>query len=172
MTDSEFPTHRNPPAAYVNVPPTPIRFMVCVNDQEEAEVALRLASIKARKRNGTVDILHVIPVDDTHGLFGVGERIREERYDRARMMLADLSTLSEEITGMPPNVMLQEGAIGETIVAVAQDSDVNMVVLGVVPGSSKGKLVAWLSTQLGEKLLMPIMLVPGNLTDQQIIEIS
>ncbi len=149
-----------------------IKFIVCVDGREESHVALRLACIKARKRNGEVDILHVVEPAETQPLFGVSDKMRDERIEEAQAMLADLSTMAESITGKAPRLLLKEGPIGDTIVQTAAETDVNMLVIGVTPGSTRGKLVSWLSTQLGEKLLMPMMLVPGNLTDQQIIEIS
>ncbi|NET71450.1 MAG: universal stress protein [Sphaerospermopsis sp. SIO1G2] len=149
-----------------------LKFIVCVDHRTESSVALRLACLKARKRDGEVAILHVIEPAEAQSLFGVSEKMRDEKMQDARTMLDSLSQLAESITGKTPDVILEEGSIGDTIVRVAQeDSDVNMLVLGVSPGTTRGKLVAWLSTQLGEKLLMPMMLIPGNLTDQQLIEI-
>ncbi len=159
--------------ASIGVNESPLKFLVCVDKQEESKVALRLASIKAAKRSGLVDILHVIEPAEAQSLFGVSDKMREEKVEEAQTLLNELSAISEEITGKAPTLLLREGPIGETIVQVAEeDIGVNMLVLGVATGSSRGKLVAWLSTQLGEKLLMPMMLVPGNLTDQQIVEIS
>lgn len=152
----------------------PLKFLVCVDHRPESEVALRLACIKAAKRNGLVDILHVMEPPEAQTLLHVSEKIREEQIEEAQILLNKLSQAAEEITHKKPNLMLREGPIGETIAHMAQeDKSINMLVLGVATsGTSRGQLVAWLSTQLGEKLMMPIMLVPGNLTDQQIIEVS
>jgi nucleotide-binding universal stress UspA family protein len=152
----------------------PLKFLVCVDSRPESEVALRLACIKAAKRNGFVDILHVMEPPEAQTLLHVSEKIREEQIENAQILLNKLAQKAEEITSKQPNLLLREGPIGETIVKVAQENNgVNMLVLGVAKsGSSRGKLVAWLSTQLGEKLMMPIMLIPGNLTEQQIIDIS
>lgn len=160
--------------ATIGATESPLKFLVCVDGRAESKVALRLACIKAAKRQGLVDILHVIEPAEAQSLFGVTEKMREERVEEAQLLLNELSHMAEEITLEPPTLLLREGPIGETIVQVAEeDEGVNMLVLGVATSSSsRGKLVAWLSTQLGDKLLMPIMLVPGNLTDQQIVEIS
>jgi hypothetical protein len=70
-------------------------------------------------------------------------------------------------------LLLKEGPVGETILKVAQeDTRINLLVLGVAPGTARGRLVAWLATQLGDRLWMPMMLIPGNLTDQQITDVS
>ena len=150
----------------------PIKFMVCVDLREDSQVALRLACIKAQKRGGLVDILHVLEPFEADSLFGVSDKMRLEREENAKQALLELSDIAEKITGQKPRLLLKEGAIGDTIMRTAQEAWVNMLVLGVVPGASHGKLVAWLATQLGEKLWMPMLLVPANLTDEQIIEIS
>ncbi len=184
MTDDRQDNRRAPrPAArietgdvsrYRSAIENPLKFLVCVDQRPESEVALRLACIKAAKRNGLVDILHVMEPPEAQTLLHVSEKIREEQIEEAQILLNKLAQVAEEITHKKPNLMLREGPIGETIVQVAQeDNGVNMLVLGVATsGSSRGQLVAWLSTQLGEKLMMPMMLIPGNLTEQQIIEIS
>jgi nucleotide-binding universal stress UspA family protein len=159
---------------YRSVTERPLKFLVCVDARPESEVALRLACIKAAKRNGYVDILHVMEPPEAQTLLHVSEKIREEQIENAQILLNRLAQKAEEITSKTPNLLLREGPIGETIVKVAQENNgVNMLVLGVAKsGTSRGQLVAWLSTQLGEKLMMPMMLIPGNLNDEQMIEIS
>jgi hypothetical protein len=151
----------------------PTKFLVCVDERKESQVALRFACLKARNRNGVVDILHVVEKAEMQSLFRASAKMRNERIEEARLMMDDLSQMAKNITGVEPGIILKEGGIGDTIVKTAEeDDDVNMLVLGVSPGSTRGALVSWLSVQLGEKLLMPIMLVPGNMTDQQMMEIA
>ena len=134
-----------------------LHFLVCVDKNSESHVALRLACVKAKKRNGFVDILHVIEPTEGETLFGVSDKMRSEQEEEAKLLLHELSAIAESITGQKPKLLLKEGAVGETIVKTAQEVQVNMLVLGVAAGSSRGKLVAWLSSQLGDKLWMPIM---------------
>lgn len=151
----------------------PSKFLVCVDERKESQMALRFACLKARKRNGVVEILHVVEKAEMQSLFRASAKMRHEKIEEARLMMERLSQMAKNITGKEPEILLKEGAIGDTIVKTAEDdNDVNMLVIGVSPGSSRGSLVAWLSTQLGEKLLMPMMLVPGNMTDQQMMEIA
>lgn len=119
-------------------------------------------------------MLHVLePPADFQGLAAVAEKMREERREEAEELM---QALAEEAgkAGITPSILLREGSIGEVIVEAAQeDFDVNMLVVGAAQsGSGHGKLIAWLAGQLGDKLLVPLMLVPGNLTEQQIEELS
>jgi nucleotide-binding universal stress UspA family protein len=151
---------------------TPIRFLVCVDMRMDSHVALRMACIKAHKRGGVVDILHVIEPTESESLFGASDKIRLERESEAKAALLTMSHLAEGIMQVKPTLLLKEGAVGDTIVKVANEREVNMLVLSVVQGASRGKLVAWLATQLGVKLWSPMMLIPANLTDEQMLEIS
>lgn len=160
-----------------NPPLTSVRsgtYLVCVDKRPESRVALRLACIKAQKRGGAVNILHVVPPSDFQTLSSISEKIREEQRAEASVLLDQLAGEAYDSSGVNVRKLLREGPIGEEILAAAQeDFNVNMLVLGVAPGSGNhGKLLAWLTAQLGGKLLVPLMLVPGNLTDQQLDELS
>lgn len=152
---------------------TPTKFLVCADGSDASHVALRFACIKAKKRGGLVDILHVVQPADFQSLMGIADRMREEAIQKAEVLLAELSAEAKRLTEIQPNILLREGSIGEEILKAAiDDHGVNMIVLGVTPGATRGKLIAWIASQMGEQLLIPIMLVPGNLTDQQIEELS
>ncbi len=154
------------------VPPT--KFLVCVDKSDVSRVALRFACIKAKKCDGLVDILHITEPPQESALLGVGETIRAEARAAAEALAADLCREANEIAGIMPSILLREGKVGEEILkAAVEDYDAKMLVLGVTPGGSKrGRLISFLATQMGESLLIPILLVPGNLTDQQIEELS
>jgi nucleotide-binding universal stress UspA family protein len=157
----------------IDLPNKPLHFLVCVDAKKESETALRMACIKAVKRCGQIDILHVVEPSANETLFGVSDKIRIEKMNEAQNLLSKLTIIAEQITGIKPNVILQEGEIGETILKIcANQPDINLIVLGVANGGTRGKLIAWLAAQLGEKLIMPMLLVPGNLTNQQLLEIS
>lgn len=169
MTDNDSTAGEEPAEA----PPSPGKFLVCVDRSGASRVALHFACVKARKRGGFVDMLHVMePPADFQGLAAVAEKMREERRAEAEELM---QALAEEAgkAGITPSILLREGNIGEEVVKAAQeDFDVNMLVLGAAPSGSGGKLIAWLAGQLGERLLVPLMLVPGNLTERQIEELS
>lgn len=152
----------------------PTKFLVCVDKSEAARVALRFACIKAGKCGGVVDVLHVLEPPDADALMGVMETLRAEVRTEAERLMQDMCREANGIAGITPSILLREGKAGEEILkAAVEDCDAKLLVLGVNPGGSKhGRLTAWLSNQMGESLLIPVLLVPGNLTDQQIEELS
>ncbi len=152
---------------------SPTKFIVCVDKSNASRVALRFACIKARKCQGLVDMLHIMEPPQSDALLGVAKTMREEAREEAESIVQDLCQEANETAGIMPSILLREGKVGEEILkAATEDPDVKMLVLGVNTNSKRGKLVAWLSTQMGESLLIPVLLVPGNLTDQQIEELS
>ncbi len=146
-----------------------VKYLVCVDAREESRVALRLACMKARTRNGAVDMMHVIPPADFQTLGAIADRMREERQAEGQALLNTLAREAFEAYGVMPNVILREGPTGDEIIAVAMsDPDLITVVVGIAQSSSRGTLASWLAGQLGHKLLIPLLMVPGNLTDQQL----
>lgn len=147
-----------------------IKFLVCVDHREECKVALRLACMKARSRSGAVDIVHVITPGDFQTLGAVANRMREERKSEGEQLLAKLANEAATIYGIAPRTLLREGEIGEEIIAATvADPDIIVLVIGIAYQSkNRGGLAAWLAGQLGGKLLTPLLMVPGNLTDEQL----
>ncbi len=146
------------------------KYLVCVDARAESRVALKLACMKARERKGMVDILHVVSPADFQTLGSVAERMREERRQEGEALLKQLADEASAEHGVTPGMILREGITGDEILAAAMDDhDVIMLVVGIsLQSNSRGKLMAWLVGQLGHKLLTPILMVPGNLTDQQL----
>lgn len=153
----------------------PVKFLVCMDDTEHARIALRFACSRAHKRGGSVDIVHVIDTEEVQSYPLMAAKMMEEKRQAARQLL---KAVHEEIARwetVPVGEVIREGQIGEEILKVVEDDfDANMLVLGMAPESSpKGRhLVSWLTSQLGKRLLIPLMVVPGNLTDLQIEELS
>lgn len=160
------PTHDAPPPAS-----SAGTFLVCVDAREESLVALRFACLKASKSGATIKMLHVIPPSDMQGLLGVTERMRQERQQEAQATLARWREAVQEYGPASLLSEVREGPVGDEVLhSVQQDVEVNIVILGVAPASqgNRGKLSGWLAGQLGNRLLVPLVLVPGNLTDQQL----
>ncbi len=146
------------------------KYLVCVDQHEESRVALRLACMKANARGLQVVMVHVIPPADFQTLGAIADRMREERKREGQTLLSTLAEEAFATYGIRPFTVLREGSTGDEILeTILSDVDINIVVIGTTPpGVGRGKLTSWLSTQLGNKLLIPLLMVPGNLTDQQL----
>lgn len=144
--------------------------LVCVSDQQESEIALRYACRRAKGRNAQVAILHVVEPADFEGLIPVGDVIRQEKEEEAQSLLNRMADIAGQEMERKPMLILKDGQIGSAILqSVQENSDITMVVLGLRHDSQRGpKLASWLTSKMGDEMLVPLMLVPGNLTDAQI----
>lgn len=153
-----------------------VKILVCVDRFDPAKVAVQFATKLAKKRGFQLLLMHVIqPPAELGGLFGIGDIQAKEAEAEAQAMMAKLaSEVSDELPSTP-EILLRQGQIGDEIITAAvADPDIHLLVLGAAPvaSASKGKLIGWLSSQLGSRLLIPLLVVPGNLTEQQIEELS
>jgi nucleotide-binding universal stress UspA family protein len=151
----------------------PPKYLVCVDNREECRAALALCCMKALARSGSVEMLHVTPPADFQTLGGIADRIRNERRREGEDLLNTLMAECEKQFGIRPGAQLREGAVGEEIIhATTRDPDAIMLVIGIAhaPGA-RGSLASWLAGQLGSKLPIPLLLVPGNLTQQQLVQL-
>lgn len=151
----------------------PVKYLVCVDGRPESQPALKLACMKACARNAIVDMLHVISPADFQALGSVADRMREERHGEGQQLLNRLANDAATAYGLAPNTLLREGPIGEEIVAAAAaDPEIIIIFVGIAQQmSGRGTLASWLAAQLGNKLLTPILMVPGNLTDEQLLNL-
>ncbi|MDE3060832.1 MAG: universal stress protein [Pseudomonadota bacterium] len=145
------------------------RFLVCVDNQPESRTALRLACLKAAARGIAIDLLHVLAPADFQTLGIIAERMQGERRGEGELLLKGLAE-EARAHGVEPGLLLREGAVGEEIIAAVQaDPRINLAIIGTAHQTAgRGTLAAWLAGQLGSKLFVPLLMIPGNLTDQQL----
>jgi len=145
-------------------------FLVVVDESEEMRGALRYACRRAQRTQGRVALLYVIePVEFQHWL-GVGRVMEAEARAAAEQRLQTLAADVFEQTGAMPVVHIRAGKRDEELTAlVNEDPTVSTVVLGTAPGSSDpGPLVKYLLSNLGRKLRVPLTLIPGELSVEDI----
>jgi nucleotide-binding universal stress UspA family protein len=149
---------------------TPQRvFLVLVDDSQEMANALRFACRRAQHTQGRVALLYVIePVEFQHWL-GVGRILEQDARAAAEQQLQTLAARVFEQTGTMPAVHIREGSRAEELVRlVDEDPSISLVVLATASGSSNpGPVVSYLLANL-RKLRVPVTLVPGELTPEQI----
>lgn len=148
-------------------------FLVLVDESEEMANALRFACRRAQHTQGRVALLYVIePVEFQHWL-GVGRIMEEDARAAAEQRLQTLAARVFEQTGTMPAVHIREGSRAEELVKlVNEDPSISLVVLGTASGSSNpGPVVSYLLANL-RRMPIPITLVPGELTPEQIDRVS
>lgn len=145
-------------------------FLVVVDDTVEMRVALRYASARAKKTNGRVALLYVIEPNDFQHWMAVGDLIREEARAEAEKLLQKYAAQAHDWSGAMPILFLREGSRRDSLLElIEEEPKISILVLGANPGpGGPGPLVSSLTSKLVGKLRIPITVVPGNLTDDDI----
>ena len=151
-----------------------ITFLVCVAHDDPSAVAARFAAMRAQNSGGAVALLHITQPPEFQHWAAVGERMREETREAAEVMLERLAGEVESMLGAKPSLHLREGRIGEEILGYIDESEsINLLVVGAAPpDDGHGSLISWLAGQLAGRLNIPLVVVPGNLSDQQLRDLT
>ena len=145
-------------------------FLVIVDRTEELKVALRFACRRARHTGGRVALLCVVePVEGMH-LMAVEKLMESESREEAEQKLQELSAKVVEWTGQMPAVHIREGRpLDELLTLIDEDPSISILVLAADPGpKGPGPLISALTGKHVAKLRVPLTIVPGNLTDEQL----
>ena len=153
------------------------KFLVVADDSPEFDSALRFACRRARSTGGHVAILRVIEPAVFEHWSGVREEMERQAREEAE---AVLQTSAERVlaeTGLPPEFLIKNAdnlrsALRE---AIAEDPDIKILVLAAaVGGRGPGPLIASLAKEgvrWGDRKV-PVTLVPGDLTDDEIADLA
>ncbi len=149
------------------------KFLVVLDDSRECLNAMRFAAMRARKSNGGVEILSIIPPEEFQHWIGVGDIMRQETRERIEAHFEVFAKWMRDRQGIDPELVIREGElVTEILSQVAADPDVGVLVLGA--GTDKGgpgPLVTQLSRASGT-LPIPITIVPGDLSKDRLEAIT
>jgi len=150
------------------------KFMVVVDDTPECRKALRFAIRRAERTEGLVKLLSVLDEPSFEHWLGVKQMMRDEARAAAEDLLTNLADEIHEISDIPVEYVIREGRLHDEVLGeMDDDRAVRILVLGAsIEGEGPGPLVKSLAGELSGGLRVPISIVPGHLTDQQIDELT
>ena len=150
--------------------PGKAKFLVCVDSRPQSRVAARYAAMRARNTGGRVALLHVVEPAEFQHWVAVGDVMAEEQRVEAEMLVQSSAAEIGELVGSIPEIILRDGDIGEEILAqVEDDPTIDFLVVGAAgPDDKRFSLITFLAGKLVGRLSIPLVVVPGNLTDAQI----
>lgn len=140
--------------------------LVCVDITSASSIALRYACCKARKTGFAVHILAVIESSYKSLLF-VSKAVGKDKRMQVETHLNKLIKEVNEETGIIPTVSIREGDISaEIIKEVKEDEDCAMVILGKSSTSlSDNTVLPIISRKIGDKIKVPVVIVPENMDE-------
>lgn len=149
-------------------------FLVVVDDTPELLIALRYACRRAKRTGGRVALLYVIDPIEPQQWAAVGDLMRQEAREQAEEVLHRFSELVVAMTGnLPHNITREGNRRDELLKVIAEDPRISILILGASTGpDGPGPLVTALAGKHAGNLRVPLTIVPGGLTEEQIDAVS
>jgi nucleotide-binding universal stress UspA family protein len=148
--------------------------LVIVDDPAEWDRAVYYASRWAIRVGGSVVMLRVIETEDQNQQWlGVADIMRAEAEEAANEALDRAAGRANGIAAITPERVVREGGALEQILGVIdEDADIAMLVLAASPGAEgPGPLVTTMANSMGS-FPIPVMIVPGELSDAEVDALS
>jgi nucleotide-binding universal stress UspA family protein len=149
-------------------------FLVVVDETPELKVALLYACRRARATGGHVALLHVIEPAEFQHWMTVGELMQEESRQAAEQLLQNVAAEVNRLSGTLPVLYLREGDRRDQLLKlIDEEPDISILVLGAATSQKgPGPLISALTGKFIGRLRVPITIVPGGLSEEDIESIS
>ena len=148
--------------------------LVIVDDTAEWDRAVYYASRWAMRAGGGVVMLRLIELEEQNQQWlGVVDIMRAEALEDAEAALDRASGRANGIAAITPERVIREGDPAEQILDVIdKDVDIAMLVLAANPGAEgPGPIITMMAKTVGT-FPIPVIIVPGNLSDEEIDALS
>jgi nucleotide-binding universal stress UspA family protein len=149
-------------------------FLVVVDESKELQTALHYAARRAAHTGGRLALLYVIEPSELQHWISIEDLAREERREEAEQLMQRLCEQIAPITGTIPIVYIREGHRRDQLLAlIAEEPSISILVLAAGTGpEGPGPLVTYLTGKPVARLRIPITIVPGGLTLEQLDAVS
>lgn len=150
-------------------------FLVVVDETPEHRIAVRYAARRAAHTGGRVAMLYVIEPIELQHFQAIEELARTERREAAEELLRALCEEITPLAGSMPIVYIREGPPhDELLQLINEEPAISILVLAAGTGpEGPGPLISYLTTgRLAARLRIPITIVPGGLTFEQVDQLS
>jgi nucleotide-binding universal stress UspA family protein len=149
-------------------------FLVVVDETEELQIAVHYAARRASHTGGRVALLHVIEPSELQHWIAIENLAREERREEAEQLMQRLCEEILPIAGSMPIVYIREGSRRDELLAlINEDPSISILVLAASTGpDGPGPLISYLTGKPAARLRIPITIVPGSLTMEQLDAVS
>jgi nucleotide-binding universal stress UspA family protein len=146
------------------------KFMVVIDDTEECDRAVTFAAHRVKRTGGAVMLLAVIEPDEFQHWIGVGNVMRAEALLEAEALLVKRKKRIESIGNIEVETLVREGRKADEVEKLINE-DKNIAILVLAAGTSSegpGPLVSAFATRGANALPIPVTIIPGGLSDEQI----
>lgn len=147
------------------------KFLVLIDETEECDRALTFAAYRTKRTGGTVVLMSVVPQPEFIGM-GVEDVLRAEAVEEAERILDMRLARIREIGDVRAETVVREGNGPEQIEdVIRKDPDIAILVLATSKSNEgPGPLVSHFASR-AHTLPIPLTIVPGHMSDEEIIAI-
>src|ERR1700751_6258058 len=149
-------------------------FLVVVDESKELQTALHYAARRPAPTGGRLALLYVIEPAELQHWISIENLAREERREEAEQLMQRLCEQIAPIAGTIPIVYIREGHRADQLLAlIAEEPTISILVLAAGTGpEGPGPLITYLTGKPAARLRIPITIVPGGLTLEQLDAVS
>jgi nucleotide-binding universal stress UspA family protein len=151
------------------------KFLVVIDDSPECDRAVTFAANRVNRTGGTVVLLAVIDSADFQQFIGVEDVMRAEAREEAERMLDQRIARIKKIGAIRTETAIREGEVVDAIEQVVlADPAIAVLVLAASAGKEgPGPLVTSFASRSGAAALpVLVTIVPGSMTDEQIVAVT
>ena len=146
------------------------KYLVVIDDTEECDRAVYWAAKRAGRTKSQIVMLRVIETAERNQQWlGVADIMQAEALEAANVVLDKFAVRIKQIARIKPDRVIREGAAAVEIVKlIDEDADIGILVLAAGIGKEgPGPLVTNLAKTAGQ-FPIPVAIVPGHLSDEDI----
>ena len=149
-------------------------FLVVVDETEEHRVAVQYAARRAAHTGGRLALLYVVEPAELQQWMAIEELARAERREAAEELLQRLCEEIAPVAGSMPMVYIREGRRRDELLAlIAEEPSISILVLAAGTGpEGPGPLISYLAGKPAARLRIPITIIPGGLSLEEVDALS
>lgn len=148
------------------------KFLVVVDDSAECELAVYFSALRARRTNGDLAMVFVHEDGDFQHWLTVEEMHRQEGEQKAAILfrLYQRKLHGWGLDDVPIHEVVRHGSRLQEITGVINnDEDISFLVLGASTSTEgPGRLISQLAGKQSAEFPIPIVIIPGSLTMEEI----
>lgn len=145
------------------------KFLVIADDTAEFKVVLRLAALRAQRVGGIVVMLRILQPAEFQHWMSVRDIMEEEAMQEAQEMMDQFAEEVKRLSDLECEQLIRKGEPSDIITEyIEEDKDIHLLVLGANVDGDPGPLIKAFREELLDVLHMPVLVVPGNMTNEEI----
>lgn len=146
------------------------KFMVVVDGTPECGRAIHFAARRCARTGATLVMLGVASPPESFEWKGVEDAMQAEAEAEAEAMLGVAASGARDQAGIAPETVVKLGEKADAILnLIEEDQDISFLVLAAATGGQgPGPLVSAVASRAGASFPIPVVIVPGDLADDEI----